>query len=121
MKTLNIIILAAALLFSAGCMNTYVRFPTTNPKIESTYQCTRATAALSIVVMFPQIMSDVPNQTFMAENLLTIPLGCVVLVDSVCEGVIDTVCWPADYFIADARNPKKEARQFLKEENIVTE
>ena len=49
------------------------------------------------------MMSDAGHDAFMAENLLTIPLGCLVLVDSACECVVDTVCYPADYFIAKSR------------------
>lgn len=73
-------VLASAV--SCGCMNCCVRFPTTNPKIEECYMCTRTMAAFTVIGSFPQMMSDSPGDGgFM----------------------VDTVCLPADCFIVRAR------------------
>lgn len=94
----------ASAVFS-GCMNCRVRFPTTNPKIEECYMCTRTMAAFTIIGSFPQMMSDNPGDGgFMWENLISIPfIGLPCFVDTCLEAAVDTVCLPADYFIVRAR------------------
>lgn len=87
-----------------GCVNMYERAPWTNPEIRSVYQCSRAAAGMSVIVAFPQMMSDNPGDgSFMWENIFTIPLGCLCLCDAACEAVIDTVCLPFDWMISAAR------------------
>ena len=88
-----------------GCINCYTRFPTSAPRIERVYQCSRQAAALSIVASFPQMMSDCPGDNgFMWENCLSIPfLGLPCAVDAVCEACIDTVCLPVDWPLAASR------------------
>lgn len=102
-------ILAVLALACAGCVNLYTRFPTTNPRIETCYQCTRVMAAMTVVGSFPQMMSDSPgNRGFTWENVFTIPfLGLPCAVDSVCEACIDTVCLPIDWPLAAARRDGK--------------
>ena len=98
----------ACALACSGCVNLYTRFPTTEEQIESVYQCSREAAGLSVLIAFPQIMSDVPkNQGLAVWNLLTIPLGCVCLCDAAAEACIDTVCLPVDWPLAASR---KEVR-----------
>ena len=99
----SILILSAALILG-GCVNCYTRFPTTNERIERVYQCSREAAALSVIIAFPQMMSDNPGDGgFMWENIFTVPLGCLCLCDAACEAVIDTVCLPFDWPISAAR------------------
>lgn len=99
----NMLILSAALILG-GCVNCYTRFPTTNERIERVYQCSREAAALSVIIAFPQMMSDNPGDGgFMWENIFTVPLGCLCLCDAACEAVIDTVCLPFDWPISAAR------------------
>lgn len=94
----------ALLLCMCGCVNCYTRFPTTNERIERVYQCSREAAALSVIIAFPQMMSDNPGDGgFMWENIFTVPLGCLCLCDAACEAVIDTVCLPFDWPISAAR------------------
>ena len=89
---------------ACGCVNLYERAPWTNPEIRSVYQCSRAAAGLSVIIAFPQAMSDGPSRGFMWENLLTIPfLGFPCAVDAVCEACIDTVCLPVDWPLAASR------------------
>lgn len=109
----SILILSAALILG-GCVNCYTRFPTTNERIERVYQCSREAAALSVIIAFPQMMSDNPSSHgFMWENIFTIPLGCVCMLDAACEAVVDTVCFPYDYFISRHRAKKREERYDL--------
>ena len=107
-KAVVVLAFVLALAVFSGCMNCYVRFPTTNPEIESCYGCTRTMAEFTVVGSFPQMMSDNPGDGgFMWENLVTIPfIGLPCLVDTACETCIDTVCLPADYFIVRAREKK---------------
>lgn len=99
----NMLILSAVLILG-GCVNCYTRFPTTNERIERVYQCSREAAALSVIIAFPQMMSDNPGDGgFMWENIFTVPLGCLCLCDAACEAVIDTVCLPFDWPISAAR------------------
>lgn len=103
----NMLILSAALILG-GCVNCYTRFPTTNERIERVYQCSREAAALSVIIAFPQMMSDNPGDGgFMWENIFTVPLGCLCLCDAACEAVIDTVCLPFDWPISAARRKDK--------------
>ena len=102
MKRIALLIAVAAL---CGCVNLYTRFPTSDERIESVYQCTREAAALSVIVSFPQMMSDCPGDGgFMWENIFTVPLGCLCLCDSVCEACVDTVCLPFDWPVSAARS-----------------
>lgn len=102
--------LAACLIFLCmafcGCVNIYVRFPTTDARIEKTYQSTEEAALLSTVLMFPQIMNDAPFKGLVWENVYTIPLGCVGFCDTACEAVLDTVLFLPDYTLAAKRNNK---------------
>lgn len=38
------------------------------------------------------------------ENLITIPIGCIGFCDTVCEAVIDTVLFPADWALVSYRD-----------------
>ena len=98
----NMLILSAALILG-GCANCYTRIPTTDEKITMVYQCSREAAGLSVLIAFPQAMSDGPSRGFMWENIFTIPLGCLCLCDAACEAVIDTVCLPFDWPISAVR------------------
>jgi hypothetical protein len=62
---------------------------------------------MSIIIAFPQAMSDGPSRGFMWENIFTIPLGCLGLCDAACETVIDTVCLPFDWPISAVRRKDK--------------
>ncbi len=108
MRLLATLLTCAAL---CGCVNCYTRFPTTNAKIEQVYQSSRQAAGLSIIVAFPQMMSDVPGQGYMWENIFTVPLGCLCLCDAVCEAAIDTACLPFDWPISVKRKRDQEAWQ----------
>lgn len=103
MKKLMMIAIAITL---SGCINCYTRFPTSAPRIERVYQCSRQAAALSIVASFPQMMSDCPSDNgFMWENCFSIPfLGLPCAVDAVCEACIDTVCLPFDWPMSAMRS-----------------
>ena len=102
-------IFAVAVVASAcGCVNCYTRWPTTDERSDRVYQCSREAAALSVLVSFPQAMSDGPSRGFMWENLFTIPfLGLPCAVDAVCEACIDTVCLPVDWPLAASRREGK--------------
>lgn len=96
--------LAAAILsLASGCVNVYERFPTTEPKIVDVYQCSRCAAGLTVVASFPQMMSDSPSTSnrLMWENLVSVPLfGLPLAVDTVLEACVDTVLFPADFYLA---------------------
>lgn len=109
------ILLILAALVLGGCVNLYTRAPWTDVRIESVYQCSRAAAGMSVIVAFPQMMSDAPNHELMIENIFTIPLGCVCMCDAACEAVIDTVCLPFDWPISASRK-KKDLSKTKKEE-----
>ena len=101
-------IFAVAVVASAcGCVNLYTRCPWTNEQITMVYQCSREAAGLSVLVAFPQAMSDGPSRGFMWENIFTIPLGCLCLCDAAVEVCVDTVCLPVDWSLAASR---KEVR-----------
>lgn len=95
-----ITILSIALL--SGCMNLYTRCPFTDKKIENVYQSTEFMFPFSCVVMFPQVMSPGSDGLYW-ENVITIPAGIVCFGDTACELVLDTVFYPADYFIVKSR------------------
>lgn len=90
-----------------GCVNCYTRWPTTDERIDRVYQCSREAAALSVIVSFPQMMSDGPSRGFMWENIFTVPLGCLCLCDAAVEACIDTVCLPVDWPLAASRKEAK--------------
>lgn len=104
------ILAAAVLSMFQGCVNFYTRLPITDSRIESCYQSSRSAACLSIIVAFPQMMSDNPGTPkYMIENIFTVPLGCVVLCDAACEAVIDTAMLPIDWPLSEYRNGKSES------------
>lgn len=93
-----------ALALLAGCVNCYVRCPGTDSRIETIYQPSRTAAVCSILCAFPQMMSDSPSDSgFKSYNVLTFPLGVLILGDALCESVLDTAFLPIDYFIAKSR------------------
>lgn len=99
----------AACAWMCGCVNLYTRFPTTNPEIEECYQSTRVMAAMTVIGSFPQMMSDVPSKSgsLCWENLISVTfIGLPCFVDTCLEAAVDTVCLPADYFMARAREKK---------------
>jgi hypothetical protein len=94
---------AAVFMFACGCVNLYTRCPWTNEQITMVYQCSREAAGLSVLVAFPQAMSDGPSRGFMWENIFTIPLGCLCMCDAAVEACVDTVCLPFDWPISKGR------------------
>ena len=99
----------AAVAALSGCVNCYTRWPTTDERISSVYQCSREAAALSVICSFPQMMSDAGNaDSFMWENIFTVPfLGLPCALDALCEAAVDTVCLPVDWPLSASR---KESR-----------
>lgn len=97
----------AVAMLMCGCVNIYTRWPTTSERIERVYQCSREAAGLSMLIAFPQMMSDVPGQGYMWENIFTIPVGCLCLCDAVVEACVDTVCLPVDWPLAASRKENK--------------
>ena len=97
---ITILFFASAL---CGCVNMYERAPWTDPEIRSVYQCSRAAAGMSVIVAFPQMMSDAPHLELILANIFTVPVGCLCLCDAACEAVIDTACLPFDCFLAKRR------------------
>jgi len=96
-----------AVVLCAGCVNLYTRWPTTEEKITMVYQCSREAAGLSVLVAFPQMMSDCPSDNgYMWENIFTVPLGCLCLCDAAVEACIDTVCLPVDWPLSASRKEK---------------
>ena len=95
-------------MFVCGCVNLYTRWPTTDERIDRVYQCSREAAALSVLVAFPQMMSDCPGDNgFMWENIFTVPVGCLCLCDAAAEACVDTVCLPVDWPLAASRKEEK--------------
>jgi uncharacterized protein YceK len=91
------IFLAACLLIS-GCVNVLcTRNPLSDSYLQDTYQSTRISLMAAHVAAFPQVMSSSGHDDFMWENIFTIPVGCVILVDSALEAVVDTICLPVDW------------------------
>ena len=103
-----IFVAALATLFT-GCMNAYVRWPTTSREIESVYQSTGEMAGITLIASFPQMMSDNGSPDgFIPENLISIPFfGLPCFVDTVLEGVVDTICLPYDIPISIHREKDK--------------
>lgn len=115
MKIAKIFAGIALALSMTGCVNLYVRCPGTPSKITTVYQSTSAAAALSYVIMFPQVISwrgeqvearSSSRETFVMENLITIPIGCIGFCDTACEAVIDTVLFPCDWCLTSYRDRK---------------
>lgn len=101
-KLIAIVLLCLIL---AGCMNLYTRCPGTDARIEDTYQSTCQSIGTAYVVAFPQIIMGW-GPSIEPENFITIPFGLLVLCDTPFEAVVDTVCWPWDRYISDARRVK---------------
>ena len=98
----------AAVMSACGCVNLYTRCPWTNERIDRVYQCSREAAGLSLLVAFPQMMSDCPGDNgYMWENIFTVPLGCLCLCDAAVEACVDTVCLPVDWPLAASRKGGK--------------
>ena len=105
MKNLLTSVLMACAL--SGCMNIWTRNPFTKTEITSVYQSSRMMAGGAIVVAFPQMMSDCPSEpAFLPLNLISIPLGGLVMCDAVCEAALDTVFLPFDWPISAYRKRK---------------
>lgn len=105
MKKLLLVVLIACAL--SGCMNIWTRNPMTDTKITSVYQSSGTMAGSAIIVAFPQMMSDCPSEpAFLPLNLVSIPLGALVMCDAVCEAALDTVFLPFDWAISAYRNDK---------------
>ena len=103
------IVVVACILFLTGCMNMYVRWPTTSREIESVYQSTGEMAGITLIASFPQMMADSgPHPAFMWENCISIPFfGLPCFVDTVLEGVVDTICLPYDIPVSIHREKDK--------------
>ena len=109
MKKIIRLFVAVITIASSGCMNMYTRSPFTEKRIESTYQSTGEVFGLSIIVSFPQVMSDNPSTpSFMVENIFTIPCGLIVAIDGCLEFALDTVFWPCDKIIVNNREKDKK-------------
>ena len=57
-------------------------------------------------------MSPGSADSFYVENLITVPVGCVCFVDIACECVLDTMLWPADYWLECKRSKPKAVAFF---------
>ena len=110
MKLTTKLIAMFIILLTAGCINFYTRNPITDARIEDCYQSTEWALTASLALSFPQMVKVSGNsEGFQWYNCLTIPfLGLPCTVDAVCEGVLDTVFYPADYFIVEKRHPSKK-------------
>lgn len=86
-----------------GCINLYTRCPGTDSQIVDTYQSTRLSIATAYVVAFPQIITGW-QPSIELENFITIPFGLLVLCDTACEAVVDTICLPYDCPVSNYRN-----------------
>ncbi len=101
---MNKFLLIVSLAAMCGCVNFYTRWPTTDAHIDRVYQCSREATALSVICSFSQMMNDGPSESFMLENIFTIPfLGLPCAVDAVCEACIDTACLPFDWPMSATR------------------
>lgn len=103
-------IAACMAIILCGCVNVYTRFPTTLPRIETCYQCTRVMAGMTVVGSFPQMMSDSPSESesLCWMNLVSVPfIGLPLFVDTCLESVVDTVFLPADWPLSAARRNGK--------------
>lgn len=103
MKKLMKVTAVCMLLLASGCINCYLRCPVTDQKIDEVYKSTKAGAGMSYVVMFPQIMSTTGSNGFEPMNIISVPIGCLCFVDAACEAALDTVFFPADWWLAEAR------------------
>lgn len=90
-------------LLASGCINCYLRCPVTDQKIDEVYKSTKASAGMSYIVMFPQTMGPDSMYGFQPINIISVPIGCLCFVDVVCEAVLDTVFFPVDWWLAEAR------------------
>lgn len=93
----------ALFLSACGCANLYTRCPWTNEQITMAYQCSREAAGLSVLIAFPQMMTDVG---FCPVNIFTVPLGCLCMCDAIVEAVVDTACLPYDWPVSAHRAKK---------------
>lgn len=82
---------------------------------------------MSYVIMFPQVISwrgeqvearSSTRETFVMENLITIPIGCIGFCDTACEAVIDTVLFPADWALVSYRDRKLDKKIEQKDVDI---
>lgn len=107
MKRFQIVTLCALVVFLCGCINMmYTRNPLSSARINSIFESTDIAWTLSYVVAFPQTVGLMRGGDLMVENLISVPCGCVVLVDAACEAVIDTVCLPVDWPLSRYRSKK---------------
>ena len=102
-RIMKITVVICASLIISGCINCYLRCPATDQKIDEVYKSTKAGAGISYVVMFPQIMNPAETRGFQPMNILSIPVGCLCFADVACEAVLDTVFFPVDWWLAEAR------------------
>lgn len=110
MKLTAKIIAIAAFSLITGCVNIYTRNPITDMRIEDSYQSTEIALTATLALSFPQMVSLGGNSKGLQwYNCLTIPFfGLPCAIDSVCEGVLDTVFYPIDYLIVEKRHPSKK-------------
>lgn len=97
MRILLCLVLVASIAMLSGCANIIYRTPG-DPPIKHIYEPTRLALGTAIIVAFPQAMSDAPSDynSFQSYNLLTIPLGVLVLCDAAAEFCLDTIFLPYD-------------------------
>lgn len=112
MGIVTLLFLFAACSALSGCVNlAYTRNPLSDSRIQRTYQSTETAFGISYVMAFPQIMNPTGGHGLMLVNIISIPLGCIGLVDTACEAVIDTICLPVDWPLAAGRKSEWEAWQ----------
>ena len=104
MKKLACVLLLAV---TCGCMNLYTRCPGTDKQIYTTYQCTQEMWGWTIITAFPQVMAP-RAEGFMAINLISIPLAIIPAADTCLEAVVDTVCYPYDYYTTKGKNKNRK-------------
>lgn len=70
-------------------------------------------AGITLIASFPQMMADSgPHPAFMWENCISIPFfGLPCFVDTVLEGVVDTICLPYDIPVSIHREKDKVVRE----------
>lgn len=105
MKKFICLILLAA---TCGCMNLYTRCPGTDKEITTTYQSTQEMIAWTCFVAWPQVMSPDASDEFHAINLVSIPLAIIPAADTCLEAVVDTVCYPYDYYTTKGKNKNRK-------------
>ena len=66
-------------------------------------------AGITLIASFPQMMADSGSHpAFMWENCISIPFfGLPCFVDTVLEGVVDTICLPYDIPVSIHRKKYK--------------